>query len=398
MVSVAEAFSIVSETTFEPGIKSIRVGDAVNRVLAENIVADRDLPPIDRVTMDGIAISFDSWSGGQRTFHVEDMQAAGMAQKKLNDPSDCLEVMTGAVLPEGTDAVIPYEDLIITNKIATASRASLVRGQNIHKKGSDASNAELLLSKGTILSAAEIALIASVGKRDVKTYAFPVTAIISSGDELVPVESTPAAHQVRRSNTYAVEAAMKMMGWEGKSFHLPDNKEQMTTSMKEIANDFEVMILSGGVSKGKFDFVPAVMEEIGVAKLFHRVNQKPGKPFWFGRSAAGKIVFALPGNPVSTYMCFYRYIRPWVLKSLHVEVPVRKAVLAKDFSLAASMTYFLQVQVRNEDGMLMAYPQPGGGSGDFANLKNVTGFLELPEGKGAYLKGEAFAYYPFRID
>jgi molybdopterin molybdotransferase len=154
--------------------------------------------------------------------------------------------------------------------------------------------------------------------------------------------------------------------------------------------------LSGGVSKGKFDYVPAVLEEIGVKKLFHRVNQRPGKPFWFGVSDKGVTVFALPGNPVSTYMCFYKYIRPWILKSMKVDAEACSAVLAKDFKGPQGLTYFLQVKVKIENGILMAYPDPGGGSGDFANLKNVSGFLELPEDRSTFGVGEVFPYIPFR--
>ena len=131
-------------------------------------------------------------------------------------------------------------------------------------------------------------------------------------------------------------------------------------------------------------------------KLFHHVNQRPGKPFWFGSSTNGKTVFALPGNPVSTYMCFYRYIKPWLLKSLQVETRQSCASLAKNFSFAPNLTYFLQVKVESEDGKLLAYPDAGGGSGDFVNLKNVTGFLELPPDKSTFSSGEVFPYFSFR--
>ncbi len=157
-----------------------------------------------------------------------------------------------------------------------------------------------------------------------------------------------------------------------------------------------MLILSGGVSKGKFDFIPTVFEELGVRKIFHQVNQRPGKPFWFGTSKTGKTVFALPGNPVSTYMCFYRYIRPWMLKSLGVVSNELTATLTQDFSFAPNLTYFLQVEVKSSGGKLMAHAQAGGGSGDFVNLKNVTGFLELPPDRTTFAAGEVFPYFPFR--
>jgi molybdopterin molybdotransferase len=189
---------------------------------------------------------------------------------------------------------------------------------------------------------------------------------------------------------------MRTLNWSANHFHFPDNKDVLLKSLQKILNDHDVLVLSGGVSKGKFDFIPKVFEELGVQKLFHQVNQRPGKPFWFGASREGKTVFALPGNPVSTYMCFYRYIKPWILKSLGADTPALKATLAKNFSFVPNLTYFLQVMVKNEDGKLSAYPEAGGGSGDFVNLKNVTGFLELPPDRSAFASGEVFPYFPFR--
>lgn len=397
MVSVAEASSIVFDNLFSPGIRRIPITDAVGCILAEEVSADRSLPPSDRVTMDGIALAFRSWAQGQRQFVIQCTQPAGVPRMKLNNVSNCIEVMTGAVLPEETDTVIPYEDLEIKSNSAVVNAREIKQGQNVHRQGSDARRDELLLSAGICLSPAEIALLASVGRSDVNVFSYPETAIISSGDEIVPIDFIPGPHQVRRSNSYAIHAAMKTLGWNGNLFHLADDKEQMIASLTEIAGKHRILILSGGVSKGKFDFVPEVMEAIGVSKLFHRVNQKPGKPFWFGASSSGHVVFALPGNPVSTYMCFYRYIRPWAQRSLRTDVAGHEAFLAEDFKGPGGITYFLQVSAKNEGGKRMAYPCVGGGSGDFANLKNVTGFLEI-DGSRTVSKGDVLPYFPFRHD
>jgi molybdopterin molybdotransferase len=395
MVNVGEASSIVFNHLCVPAIETLSFDLAINRVLAETIVSDRDLPPCDRVTMDGVAIQFSAWEEGRREFPVEGVQAAGAVRNSLKSSQNCLEVMTGAIVPDGTDVVVPYEHLEVSNGVATL-KEKVVKGQNIHTQGQDAKKASSLLIKGMLLGPAEIAVLAAVGRKNVDVFAFPMTAVISSGDELVEITATPEMHQVRRSNSYAIEAAMKTLGWNASLHHLPDDKGKMVTAMKKIARTSKVIILSGGVSKGKFDYVPSVLEEIGVRKLFHRVNQRPGKPFWFGASDQGVTVFALPGNPVSTYMCFYKYIRPWILKSMQVDVAPCSAVLAKDFKGPQGLTYFLQVNVKVENGRLMAYPDPGGGSGDFANLKNVTGFLELPEERSSFTAGEAFPYIPFR--
>ncbi len=396
MVSVAEATSVVFSNLLQPTTTSVSLTDAVNKVLAERITADRDFPPFDRVAMDGIAIRRDAWKMGQRAFKLEAVQAAGEPRKTLKDKTNAIEVMTGAPMPDGTDVVIRYEDLRIEE--ATAHITSEMAADNafIHRQAVDAAKDSVLLEPGILLSSAEIALLASVGKSRVKVYVFPKAAVVSTGDELVHIDDIPLPHQIRRSNTYALQAAMKTLGWEGAIHHLKDDKASMIEGLKKIAQTTEVIILSGGVSKGKFDFVPDALEALGVKKLFHQVSQRPGKPFWFGVSPAGLTVFALPGNPVSTYMCFYRYIRPWVMQSLKTWVDPFYAVLASDFAFAPSLTYFLQVTVKNEYGKLMAYPEAGGGSGDFANLKNVTGFLELPATASTFKAGETFPYIPFR--
>jgi len=396
MVSVTEASDIIFSNLYKPGVETVPLQATINRVLGEKISADRDFPPFDRVSMDGIAIQYQKLKNGQRDFQIEFTQAAGDPTKKLQTPDNCVEVMTGAVLPEATDTVIRYEDMEIRDNRAHILSDTIEDRQNVSRKGIDCKQGEVLLEPGILISPSEVALLASVGEVSVQVLSLPRTAIISSGDELVDVKEIPLPHQIRRSNTYAIEAGMQQLNWNAKHFHFADDKSVLLKSLETILNDHDVLILSGGVSKGKFDFIPTVFEELGVKKLFHHVNQRPGKPFWLGSSKEGKTIFALPGNPVSTYMCFYRYIKPWLLKSLQVERQELSASLASNFSFAPHLTYFLQVKVKSENGRLMAYPDAGGGSGDFVNLKNVTGFLELPPDKSKFSPGEVFPYFPFR--
>lgn len=396
MTTVEDATRIIAQNLFHPKPESVLITDAVGRVLAEPVMADRDFPPFDRVAMDGIAIFFSSWDDGTREFVIEDTQPAGEPQKKLHDEAACIEVMTGAVLPEGTDTVVRYEDLEISGGTARIKAEVVKKGQNIHRQGADAKKGTVLIEPQVVLSPAEIAVLASVGLGNVDVFSLPSTAIVASGDELVEIDSQPEPHQIRRSNTYAVHAAMRLMHWPGTQYHLPDRKDFLLASLETILANHDVLILSGGVSRGQFDYIPAVLDEIGVKKLFHQVSQRPGKPFWFGVTPKGKIVFALPGNPVSTFMCFYRYIRPWLLKSLGINQGEVMATLAADFVFEPQLTYFLQVKVVNEKGKLVAYPQQGGGSGDFANLNNVDGFLELPMNMTQFKAGEVYPFIPFR--
>lgn len=395
MISVSEAASIILSHSVETGVEEVFIQEACGRILKEEVRADRDFPPFHRVTMDGIAISFNQWSQGEREFTIAGIQAAGQPQKQLKNPTDCLEVMTGATLPQGTDTVIPYENLEMVNGMAKIMKDTLVHGENIHPQGFDVKGNDLLLTPGITLSPAEVALLASVGKKKILVSAFPKTAIISTGDELVPVDLIPLPYQIRRSNNYALQSSLREMGCAADQFHLPDDAETLASEVKKILAHYSLIIFSGGVSKGKYDFIPQTLERNGIQKHFHQVSQRPGKPLWFGTSSR-HVVFALPGNPVSTYMCFYRYIRPWLIKSLGGERNATQAILAVDFSFKPPLTYFLQVNVNNEMGQLLAYPQAGGGSGDFANLKAVTGFLELPPERIDFKAGEVFSYYPFR--
>jgi molybdopterin molybdotransferase len=396
MVTVEEATAIVLENCYSPKAVSVPLTDATGRTLAEPIKADRDFPPFDRVSMDGIAVRFDEWERGRREFVIEDTMAAGQSQKRLKNEANCVEVMTGAVLPEGADTVIRYEDLAITAEKAFIKVDGIQRGQNIHPQGQDARSGKVLLEPGVVISPAEVALLASIGRPNVDVLSFPKAAIVSSGDELVEVDAEPEPHQIRRSNSYAIQSAMREMNWPATQFHLADNKDFLRDSLSAILADHEVIIVSGGVSKGKFDFVPAALEEIGVKKLFHEVSQRPGKPFWFGRSKKQKVVFALPGNPVSTFMCFHRYVKPWLMQSFGHNYAMPYSILGTDFKFEPKLTYFLQVQVKNQEGKLVAYPKTGGGSGDFANLKDVDGFLELPLEKSSFTEGETYPLIPFR--
>ena len=389
MISVQQATEIINEVPFHAGKEHVDISHATGRVLAENVVADRDLPPFHRATMDGIAIRYQQ---GITQFDVEGIQAAGQPQQKLHH--GCIEIMTGAVLPEGADTVVRYEDVTINDGKATIN-APVEKGQSVHKKGIDAVAGEILLRPGALISPAEIALLASVGKKVVQVYKIDSVAIVSTGDEVVPVESTPAVYQIRRSNGVAIASALSELKIDSSIFHLPDDPKVLEKELSAILEDHSIVILSGGVSKGKFDYIPSILEKLGIKKQFHQVKQRPGKPFWFGRSET-KTVFALPGNPVSTFLCFHRYILPWIENGLGIKTHNTKAILAVDYSFKPDLTYFLQVKIDTSTGSLLATPDAGEGSGDFANLRNVDGFIELPSERNGFKKGELFPYIPFR--
>ncbi|KAA5543333.1 molybdopterin molybdotransferase MoeA [Adhaeribacter rhizoryzae] len=402
MITVTEAVRLIGENTLTLPITEVTLTAANGSVLREPISADRDFPPFHRVSMDGIAIRFANFQAGEDTFRIEGVQLAGAPPQTLHQNDGCLEVMTGAILPGNTDTVIRYEDLKIFDRngirYAHIFAAPKGRMQNVHQRGSDRQAADLLIPAGTLLSPAEIAVIATVGKTTVQVSQPLRVAIISTGDELVEVTEMPLPHQIRQSNSYLLQAALQEQGVKAQRFHLRDDKAALLTELKDLLSRFDALILSGGVSKGKADFIPEVLAELGVQKLFHEVAQRPGKPFWFGRVANGPVVFALPGNPVSTFVCFYKYVRPWVRASLSAPAAlVPKAILQEETVFRPDLTYFLPVKVAiGTSGMLTAKPVHIGGSGDFAALLSADGFLELPQKQSTFSVGEVYAFYGFR--
>ena len=269
MVSVEEATTIILSNLYTTPVIRVPLVETAGCVLAEVVHADRDFPPFDRVTMDGIGVSYKQLKEGQREFIVESIQPAGVPRKHLEDNTRCIEVMTGAMVPEGIDTVIRYEDVTIKDGVAKVENTTFQPLQNIHAKGLDARKGGVLLSPGVILSPAEIALLASVGKSPVAVKQFPRLAVISTGDELVDVNTEPEMHQVRRSNGYALQAAARPLS-KVSMHHLADDEKVIEDAVRIILKQSDVIVLSGGVSKGKFDFVPKVLEKLGVQKLLDR--------------------------------------------------------------------------------------------------------------------------------
>jgi molybdopterin molybdotransferase len=387
LTSVTEATNIILENTLDFGTEPISFEKAHRRVLAQDLIADRDFPPFDRVTMDGIALRWESYENGQRDFRIESTQTAGEAQHTLSDPNACIEVMTGSTLPINTDLVVKYEDLNIRDGVAYLAN-SLKKGQNVHYQGEDRVVGKPIVGTHTLLGPSEIAIAASVGASKVVVKKLPSVVIITSGDELVPVSQEPLPHQIRSSNVYCIADLIKFYQIEADFIHIPDNLTQTQVTIGQALLQYDVLILCGGVSQGKKDFIPNALEAEGVKKIFHKVSQQPGKPFWFGKKE-NKTVFALPGNPVSSFLCARRYFIPWLRKSLGLTALDNiYAALSEDYTYNSPLTYFLQVKLFQEGATLMAKPSTGHGSGDFANLTDSQGFIELPFERNTFFKGD----------
>jgi molybdopterin molybdotransferase len=299
--------------------------------------------------------------------------------------------MTGAVLPENADSIIPVERVTRTaNQAQVDDSAEVSPGQFIHPRGSDSKAGSPLLHPGTRLGPPEIAVLASAGYAQVRVAALPLVTVISTGDELVDVEEPIAAYEIRSSNDRAIEASLTRhsVARVARS-RLRDDRDKMLEAIRALHDQSDVLILSGGVSMGQYDFVPSVLEELNVDLVFHRIEQRPGRPMWFGLSRDAKPVFALPGNPVSTMVCLRRYVLPALQQALGLEpASAERVTLATDVEFAADLTYFLPVVISWTDaGVGMAEPRPPNTSGDFVTLAGTDGFVQLPRGQDFYPKG-----------
>jgi molybdopterin molybdotransferase len=372
-------------------IESLPLAQCVGGTLRENVYAERDHPPFDRVCMDGIAVDSGALKRGQRRFRVLGIQPAGAPQMRLASTEEAIEVMTGAVLPAGTDCVIPIEHLSVSEGYASLhDSAAPSPYQNIHRRGSDGRQGALLLEAGMLLRAPEIAVAASAGMARVRVSSQPAVMVMSTGDELIEPGDPIADYQVRRSNAYAVAATLRKHGLlRVGDDHVADDEGQLRERLALHLTTHEVIVLSGGVSLGKFDFVPRVLAQLGVQEVFHNVAQRPGKPMWFGIAPQGQAVFGLPGNPVSTLVCLIRYVIPAIAEAMGTRrQPPERLALGAPVSFQAPLAYFLPVTIEPDDwGRPWAIPKPPNGSGDFLSLAGTHGFVELPPGPNTYPKG-----------
>jgi len=365
-----------------PGFETeaVPVASATSRVLQQSVVAERDQPPFDRVTMDGIAIAFADFDNGARQFPVQATQAAGDSVLTL-EAGKCIEIMTGASLPGGADCIVPVERISMNDSIAEIeANYEATQRQFIHARASDHEKGAELLTPGTLISPMDVAIVASCGLTEVDVSVAPTIRVISTGNELVPAGEPIEPHQIRMSNGPAMIAMLEQHGYsDSEHDHLVDEPNILKQRIAEHLEAASVLILSGGVSMGKADYIPQVLNKLGVEVIFHKVSQRPGKPMWFGIGPNGQAVFALPGNPVSALVCCRQYVIPALnaASGLH-ESPPEFASLAQEVTFKPKLTCFLPVRlVSSVNGQSLAMPVHTNTSGDFASLSGTAGFVEL---------------------
>jgi molybdopterin molybdotransferase len=378
MISPVEAIELLKNITIPFRTEKMPLAKTLGMNIAEKIVADRDFPPFDRVMMDGIAVKDIS----APTWKIEGILFAGEPVKAIKKTDGALEIMTGATAPRGTEAIIKIEDLSIKKKIASyIGKTPLEKGQFIHLQGADAAAGSVLVKKRTKIGPVEIAIAATVGKAHIEVESKPHVHIFSTGDEIVGLHETPADHQIRSSNVMMLKSVLLSKGFKANSSHLADSAEKIKSSVDKALESNDIILLSGGVSAGKKDLIPGVLAEAGFETVFHKISQKPGRPLLVATRPDGKVVFAFPGNPISTLTCFWVYFLPWVSG----EWPEYQV---KEIKFLPKPSAELDQWIPVENGEVLAH----NGSGDLINWSRADGLVWQKAGD----KSKKLPYIPLK--
>ena len=384
MIPFEKAFEIVMDSSFSTGTESIPFEESLGRVLASPVISDMDLPPFNKSSVDGFAARRADL--GNELLIIETIPAGKYPEKSIGK-NQCSRIMTGAPVPSGADCVIMVEDtrLIDPEKIKFTGN---FKKENIAIKAEDVKKGEIVIEAGRVVRPQDIAVMASVGHTTVTTGRRPRIGVISSGSELVEPGQKPGKSQIRNSNSYQLMALVARAGGAGNYYGIARDDEAITYSMvKKALSVNDLVILTGGVSMGDFDFVPAVLEKAGVRILFSRVAIQPGKPTTFGIHEKA-LVAGLPGNPVSSYIIFELLIRPLIGKMMgyNGKTPVLRLPLREKFSRKyAERMAFIPVII-TEDNMVQ--PVEFHGSAHISSLPGADGIISLPIGVNTIEKGE----------
>ena len=376
----ARVIEIVSKGAKKPAVEAVPLSQSLNRVLARPILSDRDYPPFHRSIRDGYAVrSADLRSVPSQLTCIGEIRA-GQHFNGMLPPGQCLEIMTGAPLPEGADAVVMIEFTSCKGESVTVNR-SVTSGQNVVARGVESKQGDLLIAVGSRIRIADISLMAQVGVAHPAVFRRPRVAILSTGDEVVDVSQTPGSFQIRNSNSCSLAAMVEKAGGEPVLFgNAPDDpailRERMLDGLQA-----DVLLTSGGVSMGKYDYVEAILRELEAELFFDAVAIRPGKPVVFGR-CRGCFFFGLPGNPISTMVTFGLFVRPAIdiLSGAHpAPLPLRSARLATEVHQKKGLKAFLPATLELEGDEVRVRPLPWQGSGDLVALARSDCFLVFPD-------------------
>ena len=395
MQSIENALELILSNKQNFGTETISIHDCLDRVLAEDIYADRDYPPFNRATMDGYAIiSQDINIGKNSLLKITDTIHAGEAKQFALESGNCIKIMTGAPVPKRANAVIRIEDTHINGNEIHFNVKQLKENQNIAIQGEDARKGDLLIKKGTKLNPNSISLLAVTGHAKLEVYKLPIIAIVSTGNEIVAVESVIQPHQIRDSNVHTLKNSLLNYCISAiQTALIVDDKIALTNTLSELLNT-DIIIISGGVSKGDADYVPEILKYLGVIEIFHRVSIKPGNPLWFGKMPNGGVVFGLPGNPISVQVGYKVFIESFIRKCFDMEPiePIFLPLLGEK-SKKSNFTEYFPCKLTHENKKSGLAINKMNTSGDISTTNNSDGIAIHPSEIQTIEKGEFVEFY-----
>jgi len=385
MTSADQALQIVLDNVAPLGVERLSITAALGRVLAEEVHSPRDIPGFDNSAMAGYAVRAADVAAASedRPVRLEVLEtvAAGMMPSRQIAPGQAVRTMTGAPIAAGADAIVPVERTRGEGD-SVEVMAAAEAGAFVRPRGEDLRSDELVMSAGKTLSPSDLGMLAALNRSMVDVWRRPRVAIVATGDELVDVDQIPSGAQIVNSSAYALAGAIREAGGEPVMLKVArDTPEEVRARLAE-ALAFDVVLSTGGVSVGQFDHVKGMLDELGLRQLFHGVAQKPGRPLKFG-TIGGRPIFGLPGNPVSTMVCFYLYVRPALLRMSGVGVaeaglPRVTVRCTTEIRLAANLTEFVRVRLERLDGEVYATPTGYQGSGVLSSLSRADALLIGP--------------------
>jgi molybdopterin molybdotransferase len=391
MLSVADALRLILEQCRPLPAEARPLScDLLDHVLAEDIAADLDMPPFDKALMDGYAVR----SGDQVILAVIEEITAGQVPTRPVHPGQASRIMTGAPIPEGADAVVPVERTRLLDGNRVQLEGPVRAGANLLPRGKEMRRGDIVLRAGCVLRPQEFGMLATLGRTTVQVVPAPRVAVLATGDELIEPNLTPGPGQIRNSNAAMLVAQAANAGALPRSLGIArDRVDSLRPLIEEGLESAHVLVLSGGVSAGKLDLVPGVLKELGVVPHFHKVHLKPGKPLFFGTcetSAGKRLVFGLPGNPVSSLVCFELFLRPALarLAGKSSDSARLRARLAVDFAYMTDRPTYHPAHLEMDERGFSVRPVPWFGSADLRAFLDASALLVLPEGEQTHRAGQ----------
>ncbi|MFK9094656.1 gephyrin-like molybdotransferase Glp [Bacillus salipaludis] len=396
-IPIGDAVQKIMEHQLHGVTEYVSINESFGRFLSEDLIATSDVPHFDRAPYDGFAVrSIDTREASQANpveFKVIDHLGAGMVSTKVVGQNQAVRIMTGAMMPEGTDAVVMFEVAQDNEKNGTpymSIKRSFNKGDNVSFTGEDAKKGEVLVKKGTLINPGIQAMLATFGYKDVPVAKKPLVGLFATGTELLEVEEALVPGKIRNSNSHMIAAQIERAGGNVKYFgKLPDEFDTCFEAVKNVLNEVDLLITTGGVSVGDFDYLPAIYDKLGAEVLFNKVAMRPGSVTTVAEYK-GKILFGLSGNPSACYVGFELFARPIIRKMLFSEkVHLRKemALLQADFPKANPFTRFVRSSAFIEDGRLKATPSGLDKSNIIMSLAGANSLMILPGGTRGFTAG-----------